>query len=52
VVVGSSVLSISHEALVLSVWRGPLFFNIPTDLPEEIIETLLDADELRVERIV
>ena len=29
-----------------------LFSNLPTDLPQELIETLLEADNLRVERIV
>ena len=29
-----------------------LFERIPSDLPDELIETLFDAKELRVERIV
>jgi len=29
-----------------------LFSNIPTDLPEEITETLIDAKSVRIERIV
>ncbi len=29
-----------------------LFADIPRDLPEELVETLLQADHLRVERIV
>jgi cupin 2 domain-containing protein len=31
---------------------GNLFTNIPDELPEELIETLAAADDLRVERIV
>ena len=29
-----------------------LFFDIPGDLPDELLETLLDADSVRIERIV
>jgi cupin 2 domain-containing protein len=29
-----------------------LFSNIPDDLPNELLETLIDADSLRIERIV
>ncbi len=29
-----------------------LFANIPVDLPEELVETLLETDSVRVERIV
>ena len=29
-----------------------LFSNIPDDLPDELLETLIDADSLRIERIV
>lgn len=29
-----------------------LFANIPTDLPDELVETLVDASSVRVERIV
>ncbi|WP_456425782.1 cupin domain-containing protein [Rhodocaloribacter sp.] len=31
---------------------GNLFENIPPELPEEVFETLLEARDLRVERIV
>ena len=29
-----------------------LFANIPTDLPEELFETLVENDSIRIERIV
>ncbi len=29
-----------------------LFHNIPDSLPDEVCETLLDADEVRIERII
>jgi len=29
-----------------------LFFNIPDDLPDELVEPLLDADSVRIERII
>lgn len=29
-----------------------LFSNIPDDLPEELVTTLVDADSVRIERIV
>ena len=29
-----------------------LFSDIPADLPEELVETLLESDSMRVERIV
>lgn len=29
-----------------------LFANIPADLPEELVETLLESDSIRVERII
>ncbi len=29
-----------------------LFANLPKDLPEEIFETILESDQLRIERIV
>ena len=29
-----------------------LFADVPTDLPEELVETLVDASSVRVERIV
>lgn len=29
-----------------------LFANIPNDIPNEIVETLLSADNLRIERII
>lgn len=32
--------------------RGQLFQDIPLDLPEELIETILVSDRLRIERIV